>query len=81
LFEMLSGELPYASVEGLEMLPPVAIAIKVANGFRPDISRISRCGPQISQLSDLMQRSWSYEPTDRMSASEFLETIQVLATQ
>lgn len=69
LFEMLSGELPYASVEGLEMLPPVAVAIKVANGFRPDVARIRRLEPKIAALIDLMKRSWSYEPVERQTAS------------
>lgn len=73
LFEMLSGELPFASVGGLDMLPPVTIAIKIANGFRPDITRISR--KDSNSLIDLMTRCWSYEPSERLSAKAFIEAL------
>ncbi len=75
LFEMLSGELPYAAVEGLNMLPPVTIAIKIANGFRPDVTRISRSEPQVAALLNLIQKSWCYEPSERPTAQSLLDAL------
>jgi len=75
LFEMLSGELPFASVEGLNMLPPVTVAIKVANGFRPDITRIRRNDSATAEMIQLMEKCWSYEPSDRLSPSELLSLL------
>ena len=79
VFEMLSGELPFASVDGLELLPPVTIAIKVANGFRPDIQRIrdkrDATDPRVTKLVGLMEKCWSYEPTDRLSANDFIQAL------
>lgn len=79
LFEMLSGELPFASVEGLDMLPPVTIAIKIANGFRPDVTRIVRTEPGVATLVGLMEQTWSYEPKERLSAQSFLEALDNVA--
>jgi hypothetical protein len=59
-------------VEGLNMLPPVTVAIKVANGSRPDITRIRRNDSATAEMIQLMEKCWSYEPSDRLSASELL---------
>ena len=79
LFELLANQLPYESVPGLDMLPPVAIAIKVANGFRPDPALVkTSVRDAIPEAIDLMERCWSYEPADRPSASDLLDAFNGL---
>lgn len=76
MFEMLTGELPYESVQGLELLPPISVAIRIGNGLRPDVARVkAEYSAEIPNIVNMMQECWAYEPTERRSANQLLDQL------
>lgn len=72
LFELLAQQIPYEG-SGLE---PVSIAVAVAKGRRPDVSRVPRDCP--ADLRFTMECCWAHCPTGRPSFDTILETLKLV---
>ncbi|XP_028774557.1 serine/threonine-protein kinase STY17 isoform X2 [Neltuma alba] len=71
LWELLTGELPYAYLSPLQ----AAVGV-VQKGLRPSIPKNAHPG-----LSELLQRCWQQDPIERPNFSEILEILQQIAKE
>jgi len=73
-YEIISGLIPYADRDA----PPIAIAMLVARGLRPNLRALpADCPPR---LSHLIQRCWSQDPKLRPPFTAILEEIRRIVT-
>lgn len=71
---MVIRELPHESVQGLELLPAIAVAIRIGNGLRPDVARVKpKYCAEIPNIVNIMQECWANGTTERPSAYELLD--------
>ncbi|KAG5060932.1 Serine/threonine-protein kinase STY17 [Glycine soja] len=71
LWELLTGELPYSCLTPLQ----AAVGV-VQKGLRPTIPKNTH-----PRLSELLQRCWQQDPTQRPNFSEIIEILQQIAKE
>ncbi|XP_054824278.1 serine/threonine-protein kinase STY17-like isoform X2 [Prosopis cineraria] len=71
LWELLTGELPYAYLSPLQ----AAVGV-VQKGLRPSIPKNAH-----PRLSELLRRCWQQDPIERPNFSEILEILQQIAKE